>query len=49
MKYEISNEIKNNILKLLQRVDIKGGEAPVIMEIVKVLNTPIIEEKKDGK
>lgn len=45
-KYEIPKNVRDNILKLLSRVDIKGAEAPVVMEIMQLLDRPIKEEKK---
>jgi hypothetical protein len=45
-KYEIPKNVKENILRLLARVDIKGGEAPVIVEIMQLLGKPIKEENK---
>ena len=45
-KYEIPKNIKDNILKLLSRVDIKGAEAPVLVEILQLLDRPIKKEKK---
>lgn len=52
-KYEISDSVKDNILKLISRVEIKGSEAPVVMEIFRCLSMPVVEkikerEKKDG-
>jgi len=48
-KYEIPNIVKDNILKLIARADIKGSEAPIIMEIFQCLATPIAEEKGKDK
>jgi hypothetical protein len=45
-KYEIPKNVRDNILRLLARVDIKGGEAPVVVEIMQLLDRPIKEEKK---
>lgn len=45
-KYEIPNNVKDNILKLIDRVDIKGGEAPVIIQIIQTLSAPVIDRKK---
>ena len=45
-KYEIPKNVRDNILKLLSRVDIKGAEAPVLVEILQLLDRPIKEEKK---
>ena len=46
MKYEIPNNVKDNILKLIDRVDIKGGEAPVIIQIIQTLSVPVVDKKK---
>jgi hypothetical protein len=49
MKFEISDEVKNNIFVFLNRVKYEGlNEANSVMEIVKVLNTPIIEKEGDN-
>lgn len=45
-KYEIPKNVRDNILRLLSRVDIKGAEAPVVVEIMQILDKPIKEEKK---
>lgn len=45
-KYEIPKNVRDNILRLLSRVDIKGSEAPVVVEILQLLDKPIKEEKK---
>lgn len=45
-KYEIPDEVRDNILKLIARVDIKGAEAPAIMAIESVLSSPITEVPK---
>jgi hypothetical protein len=45
-KYEIPKIVRNNILKLLARVDIKGAEAPTLVEILQILDNPIKEQKK---
>jgi len=36
MKYEISDQIKNNLLAFLNRVDLKGSEVPYFIEILNV-------------
>ena len=46
MKYEIPNNVRDNILKLIDRVDIKGGEAPVIIQIIQTLSVPVVDKKK---
>ena len=34
MKYEISDQVKNNLLAFLNRVDLKGSEVPAYIEII---------------
>jgi len=46
MKYEISDNVRENILKLVNRCDIKGGEAFGIVEIIQTLSKPAPEKKK---
>lgn len=49
MKYEISEQVKNNILIFLDRIDYKGRkEAMAAVEIEQVLNKPIQEEGEKG-
>lgn len=45
MKYEISEQVKNNLLVFLQRTDLKGNEVPAYVEIINILNNPIIENE----
>ena len=45
MKYEISEQAKNNLLVFLQRTDLKGNEVPAYVEIINILNNPIIENE----
>jgi hypothetical protein len=41
-KYEITDQVKNNIFEFLNRVDFKGiNECVALNEIIKVLSTPI--------
>jgi len=46
MKYELSEQVINNLVAFLQRVDLKGHEAFAYCEIIQVLNSPIQEEIK---
>lgn len=48
-KYEISDNVKNNILKLIKRTDIKGSEAVAVIEIIQTLSTPVIEKPEKKK
>lgn len=45
MKYEISEQVKNNLLVFLQRTELKGNEVPAYVEIINILNNPIIENE----
>lgn len=49
MKYEISNEIKNNILVFLERTELQGKEVPAYIQIMNALSNPIQEEMIDTK
>lgn len=49
MKYEISDQVKNNLLAFLNRVDLKGNEVPYFIEILNVfantnVNNPVQQE-----
>lgn len=47
-KYEISEQIMNNILVFLDRVDYKGiKEIQAVNEVLQVLNNPIQESESD--
>ncbi len=48
-KYEIPDEIRNAILNVIAKADIKGGDAPVIIKIGQILSNPMVEEKKETK
>jgi len=41
MKYEISDQVKNNLLAFLNRVDLKGSEVPYYIEIINALQSPL--------
>ena len=53
--YELTDAVKNNILTLISKAPITGGEAPAIIEIADALETPAViqdpvsSNKKDGK
>ena len=49
MKYELSDQVKNNIVAFLIRTDIKGGEAASMVEIGNALNTPIADPVEPPK
>ncbi len=45
-RYEIPDDVRNNIITILNNANIKGSEAIEIVKIRTCLNKPI-EEKKD--
>ena len=45
MQYEIADQVKNNILAFLQRVDLKGAEVPAYIEAVQAFSAPIKVEQ----
>ena len=47
MLYELTDQVRQNILALLGRVDIKGGEWRVIAEIEQALNNPVQADKPE--
>lgn len=49
MLVELKANILEAIFRLLQRVDLKGGEVPAFNEIIKALNTEYKEEMNDSK
>lgn len=44
MLYNISEDAHKWILEFLARTDLKGREAPILTQILQVLNNPIQEE-----
>ena len=47
MKIEISEQVQNNLLAFLDRIEYKGfKEVAAINEIMKALNTPLKEENE---
>ena len=44
MKYELSDQTKNNLLAFLQRTDLKGSEVASFVEIIQCLNSPVNED-----
>ncbi len=50
VRYELTEEMVNNLFTLLDRVEIKGfKELQVMNNILDTLNRPILEENKDHK
>lgn len=47
MKIELTQEQINNISALINRCQISGGEAEVVAELKRLLNTPINIEDKE--
>jgi len=48
MKYELSEQVLNNLIAFLQRTDLKGSEVPAYISILNALQNPIqqdIEQK----
>lgn len=50
MQYELSEQVKQNLLVFLNRVELRGSEVGVYIEVVNALNNPInnINEFKGG-
>jgi len=48
MKIELSVQQIQNLKQLLQRVDIKGAEVPVYIDILNAINKPEKEEPNGG-
>ena len=44
---EISEEQRNNLILLLERVDLKGSEAIAFIELIQALNNPV--EREEGQ
>ena len=44
MKFELSEQVLNNLKAFLQRVELKGNESFAFVEIMQCLNTPIKDE-----
>ena len=49
MKFELSQEQVKNLITLLGRVSLTGGEVPAYVDIINVLNKPITEYEKTKK
>jgi len=47
MRIELTDEQKRNLLMMLQRVDLKGGEVPAYVDVMNALNKEIKEEKME--
>lgn len=46
-KYEFTEQQVQNLKALIMDVNIKGAAAPVIVELLQVLENPIVEVKED--
>jgi hypothetical protein len=49
MLFELSDQVRQNILALIGKVDIKGSEWRAIAEIEQVLNNPVKDDKSPPK
>jgi len=47
MKYELSEAQVKQLLSILANTQIRGADAPAIIELSRALQVPIKEEKKD--
>ncbi len=45
-KYELSNDQVKQISSILSNATVKVGDAPVVLSLIKAVNTPIKEEVK---
>ena len=43
MKYELSEQIINNLIAFLNRTDLKGSEVGAFCDILNALKSPLIE------
>jgi hypothetical protein len=44
MKFEINEQVLNNLKAFLNRVDLKGTEVGAFCEVINVLSTPIKDD-----
>ncbi len=44
MLYEINDKVKSAILQIVSKADIKGADVPIVVEILKTLDSPIPPE-----
>jgi len=43
MKYELSEQVKNNLVAFLNRTDLKGSEVGAFIDILNALKMPLVE------
>ena len=48
MKYELNEQVINNLKAFLNRVDLKGSEVPAYISIMNAINNPIQIELEDN-
>jgi hypothetical protein len=48
MRYDIPEHVKQNILTFLSRTDLKGSEVSAYVEILNVLNKPVVVEGENA-
>lgn len=46
-KYNLSNKQVDNLLAIISASNIKGKDAPVIMDLINSLQNPIKDERKE--
>ena len=49
MKYELNEQVLNNLKTFLNRVDLKGGEVGAFCEVINALSSPIKDETEENK
>jgi len=47
MKYELSEQVVNNLIAFLNRTDLKGSEVGAFLDIINALKMPIVENVED--
>ena len=49
MKIDLTDQQRQNLISLLQRVQLTGAEVPAYVELVKALNQPFLDKIKPLK
>ena len=49
MKYELTQEDKDALFALLNRVNLTGHEVPAFNKLINIFQNPIKEEEKENK
>lgn len=47
-KYELSDEQVKNVKAIMADANIKGATAPVIVDLLRALSSPVVEKKEQG-